>query len=380
MKKALGIYIHVPFCLKKCNYCDFCSFAGVDDDVKAKYVDALCRHIRLYRDTCSCHTVDSIYFGGGTPTLLPIDLFEKIFAALCESFDVSESAEITVECNPKTADVTYFKALHKMGVNRLSLGVQSANDNELRALGRVHTWGDSVDAFFDARRAGFENISADIMFGIPEQTEKSLENTLERVTELSPTHISAYGLIIEPGTPFFVNYEKLVLPDEDSEYNMYTGTRRWLSQHGFVQYEISNFALPGKESFHNLKYWRREEYLGFGVSAHSFFDETRFACPSSLNEYICGNYTGERSRISPNDAASEFVMLGMRLTEGVSESEFRSRFGKGFEESYGDALDRFVKSGFVVRKGGRCAFTDSGFYVSNTVLSEILSFDSSDDT
>ena len=308
--------------------------------------------------------------------MLPIYLFEKIFEALHKCFDVSASAEITVECNPKTADVTYFSSLHKMGVNRLSLGVQSANDNELKALGRVHTWQDSVDAFRDARAAGFENISADIMFGIPEQTEQSFERTLDLVMGLNPAHVSAYGLIIEENTPFFVNFKNLVLPDEDSEYTMYTGAHRCLESYGLVRYEISNFAYPGKESFHNLKYWKREEYLGFGVSAHSFFDETRFSCPSSLDEYIGGSFICESTRISPNDRANEFVMLGMRLENGISEKEFEKKFGKSFEDTYGKKLEGFERAGFVVRNNGRCRFTDNGFYVSNTVLSELLSFDS----
>ena len=290
-------------------------------------------------------------------------------------FVISKNAEITAECNPKTADVTYFSALHKMGVNRLSLGVQSANDNELEALGRVHTWQDSVDAFRDARKAGFENISADIMFGIPEQTKQSFERTLDKVLSLEPTHVSAYGLIIEENTPFFANFENLVLPDEDSEYTMYAGACQSFKAHGLMQYEISNFAHEGKESFHNLKYWKREEYLGFGVSAHSFFDETRFSCPSSLDEYIGGSFVCESSQISPNDRANEFVMLGMRLNAGISEEEFEQKFGKSFEETYGKKLEKFERSGFVVRNNGRCRFTDSGFYVSNTVLSEMLSFD-----
>lgn len=375
MKKTLGIYIHIPFCLKKCNYCDFCSFVGVNDTVKERYVDALCRHISNYAKKCADYTVDSIYFGGGTPTLLPIRLFEKIFEKLRESFNVSDKSEITVECNPKTADVTYFKALHRMGVNRLSLGVQSANDNELKALGRVHTWQDSVKAFSDARMSGFENISVDIMFGIPEQSEKSFGNTLDKIKELRPTHVSAYGLIIEENTPFYVNFENLVLPDEDTEYTMYTGACRCLEEIGLVRYEISNFSLPGKESFHNLKYWKREEYLGFGVSAHSFFDETRFSCPSSLDEYIGGNFILDSTGISPNDRENEFVMLGMRLEKGISEREFENRFGKSFDSVYGKALEKFERSGFVVREDGRCRFTDNGFYVSNTVLSELLSFE-----
>lgn len=372
MNKLLGIYIHIPFCIKKCNYCDFCSFPNVTEAQKDAYVSALCRDIASWREKCAGHTVDTVYFGGGTPTLLSVSQFERIFDALHKSFDVSDFVEITTECNPATADVTYFSELHKMGMNRLSIGVQSANDNELKALGRVHLFSDAVKAFHDARVAGFDNISADIMFGIPEQTENSFAQTLERVLELAPRHVSAYGLILEPDTPFFVNQKNLVLPDEDTEYNMYTDAVSTLAAAGLKRYEISNFALPGSESRHNLKYWHRDEYLGFGVSAHSFFDETRFFVPSELDEYIEGAHTVGSERIDRKDAVNEYVMLAMRLTQGVSEAEFEQRFTKSFDEVFGCRIKSFEDVGLIVRDGGRCAFTDRGFYVSNSVLSEII--------
>ena len=331
--------------------------------------------MRLWSDKAKDRAVDTVYFGGGTPTLLSVSQFEKIIETVKENFCVSKEAEITTECNPATADLDYFKELKKLGFNRISLGVQSANDRELALLGRVHNFSDAKKAFYDARRAGFDNISVDLMFGIPEQTEESFNNTLDEIFKLSPEHVSAYSLIVEPGTPFFANYKKLVLPDEDSEYNMYTGAVEAMEQCGLHRYEISNFAATGRESRHNLKYWRREEYLGFGISAHSFFNDERYENTSGLDAYINGAYTAASRKILPNEAVNEYVMLKMRLSEGIDENTFENLFGIEFGRAFGEALERFVCAGLVVREGGRCAFTDSGFYLSNSVLSEILSFD-----
>ena len=372
--KKLGIYIHIPFCIKKCDYCDFCSFAGVADDMKERYIDALCRHIGSYADKCEGYTVDTVYFGGGTPTTLKISQFKRIFDALRAAFDITEDAEITSECNPATADLEYFKDMRGLGFNRLSIGCQTLNDNELRALGRAHTKDDFIKAFSDARAAGFDNISVDLMFGIPEQTEESFKNTLNGILELAPEHISSYGLIIEEGTPFFVNREKLVLPNEDSEYTMYVGAVELLAEHGYARYEISNFAKASKESRHNLKYWRREEYLGFGVSAHSFFFDERIEAVEELDRYVRGEFESRKELICDSDAVNEYVMLKMRLAEGVDEAEFLRLFGKSFESLFGSALERFIRDDLVVREGGRCRFTDDGLYVSNYVLSEILEF------
>lgn len=372
MKKPLGIYIHLPFCLKKCLYCDFCSYVGVDGSLRERYVDALCRHISQYREICADHEVDTVYFGGGTPTLLATEQFSRIFKALHNNFSIAPDAEITVECNPATADLEKLRALRRLGVNRLSLGVQSANDDELAALGRVHRFADAVAAFSDARAAGFDNISVDLMFGIPNQTRESFSETLQKLLALSPDHVSAYGLILEEGTPFYTNSENLVLPDEDTEYTMYTDAWEAFESRGLSRYEISNFAASAFRSRHNLKYWHYDEYLGFGCSAHSLFGGKRFYCPAELGSYIAGEFIeGEED----TDPENEFVMLGMRLAEGVDESEFARRFGESFEECYGKALEPFVKKGLVLRKDGRTRFSDEGFYLSNAVLSEILTFD-----
>ncbi len=373
MKKALGIYIHIPFCLKKCLYCDFCSFVGTSEGQRGDYVEALCRHISLYREKCSEYTVDTVYFGGGTPTLLNADRFSRIVGTLYGVFDIAPDAEITTECNPATADLEKLRALRKLGFNRISLGIQSANDGELAALGRVHDFADARAAVRDARAAGFDNISVDIMFGLPNQTRESFRHTLDEVLSLSPDHVSAYGLIIEDGTPFSDNFEKLVLPDEDAEYNMYEDARRALESHGLSRYEISNFAANARQSRHNLKYWHYDEYLGFGCSGYSFFGGERFSAPSRLDAYIGGTFVEDKNETV--DPCDEFVMLGMRLTDGVDELEFERRFSVSFEERYGKALEPFVRDGFVIRGDGATRFSDKGFYVSNAVLSEILTFD-----
>ncbi len=347
----------------------------MSEEMRGKYVEALCKDIEDRARLCREHIADTVYFGGGTPTLLTVAQFEKIFCTLRKSFAISPDAEITVECNPRTADREKFAALRALGVNRLSIGMQSANDIELRALGRVHTAADFFEAFSDARAAGFDNISADIMFGIPEQTEESFKKTLKTLVALGPEHISAYGLILEEGTPFFANREKLVLPSEDSEYNMYTEAVGFLAQNGYEKYEISNFSKIGRESRHNLKYWHRDEYIGLGVSAHSFLYEKRSFAPADFDAYVRGQFEKGCEEISENDAIAEYVMLAMRTTRGVEENVFFDRFGKNFDDVFGDRLKPYRDGGFVVREDGRCAFTDNGSYVSNQILADILDFD-----
>ncbi len=375
-QKNLGIYLHIPFCIQKCAYCDFCSFPNTSAELREKYVEVLCRDIEDRAALCREHIADTVYFGGGTPTLLTAAQFEKIFSALRKNFTVSPDAEITVECNPKTASFEHFRALRALGVNRLSIGMQSAHDRELSALGRVHNSADFFECFRDARRAGFDNISVDLMFGIPYQTEESFKKTLELVTELEPEHISAYGLILEEGTPFFANREKLVLPSEESEYTMYTEAVGFLAHRGYDRYEISNFSKPDRESRHNLKYWQRDEYVGLGVSAHSFLCEKRSFAPAEIDAYLRGQFEKGCEEISENDAISEYVMLAMRTVRGVDTNVFFARYGKDFDTLFADKLKPYRDGGFVVRKDGSCAFTDSGFYVSNQVLADILDFDS----
>ncbi len=374
--KKLGIYIHIPFCVQKCLYCDFCSFPKSDELLKKKYVSALCNEMEHISQKCSEHIVDTIYFGGGTPTLLDISLFEQIISSLYRCFKTDNQCEISCECNPATADVEYLASLHSLGVNRLSIGLQSSNERELATLGRIHSYGDFVSTYRDARRAGFENISCDIMYGIPEQTIESFEKTLFDIVSLDAEHISAYGLKIESGTPFGKMRKGLHLPDEDCECKMYMLCGDYLSKHGYDKYEISNFAKRGFESKHNLKYWLGDDYIGFGVSAHSYFEGDRYANSRDIEGYVKGlDITESRRTILGVEKQTEYVMLRMRLRKGVEHSAFEKKFGCRFEDLYGNRLSEYIKNGYVVSGDSNTFFTDKGFLVSNYILSDILDFD-----
>ena len=373
--KSLGLYIHIPFCRRKCLYCDFCSGSDHTPEQLAQYTRALCADLEARAASCAAYSVDSIYFGGGTPTILPVELLISVLETVFRCFRVSPVAEITAECNPATGGREYFQAMRRAGWNRLSIGLQSAQENELKALGRIHSFSDFTQTFADARNAGFENISVDLMSSIPLQTSQSWSDTLERVCALSPEHISAYGLILEEGTPLFEMQSRLTLPDEDTAQSMYFDGIALLASHGYAQYEISNFARAGYESRHNLKYWSCGEYLGFGPAAYSDFAGDRFGNSRDIAAYIEGRPI-ECERETPSEAAriNEYVMLGMRLCKGVSASDFALRFGKDFEACFGARLAKYLPDGFVCRTPDGMAFTPKGFYVSNSILSDILDF------
>ena len=371
MPRTLGLYLHIPFCLKKCNYCDFCSFPDSKGDKMTAYADELIRRITLWAPDCEEYEVDTVYFGGGTPTLLPLADWKRLMAALRSSFRITSDCEITCECNPATADRPYLSALRGFGINRLSIGLQSANEGELKLLGRAHSLEDFCICFADARAAGFENISVDLMYGIPEQTLESFERTLDAVTALSPEHISAYGLKIEEGTPFFRKKESLPLPDEDTEYEMYCLCTRHLEKQGYQKYEISNFARAGKESRHNLRYWRRLDYLGLGVAAHSCFRGERFGNSRDLAAFLGGeDITAERTALTDGDRLYEYLILSLRLAEGIDGEEFSKLFGISFESFY-PRCEELIRQGFLKREGGRLSFTDRGFFLSNAILSDL---------
>ena len=379
--RTLGLYLHVPFCKSKCRYCDFCSFPHPKDDRIEAYLDALCREIESYGkeehpyfEAVRNRTVDTVYFGGGTPTLLSADLLSCVMSTLRRVFSIADDAEITVECNPATADLAYFQALRAMGFNRLSIGAQSMQDGELRLLGRLHTADDVRKTVADAREAGFRNVSLDLMLGIPGQTKESLADTLSAVLTLAPDHVSAYGLQIEDGTYFARHRDELSFPDEDTESAMYRMTAALLSANGISQYEISNFARPGFESRHNLRYWRRLDYLGFGLAAHSCMGAERFANTEDLNRYLTGAWRESREVISPHDILAETVMLGMRLAEGVDFLPLVKQYGEK-ALAYGDAFSAYIDDGFVKLDGTRLSFTEEGMYVSNTILSDVLDFE-----
>ena len=373
--KTLGLYVHIPFCRSKCLYCDFCSFPRQDEDRMVEYVAALCRDLKKHSPTCRDYVVDTVFLGGGTPTTLPAYLLKELMGDIHKHYNVAKNAEITAECNPVTGERELFARMRAAGINRLSIGLQSAHEKELKALGRLHNFDVFATCFADARAAGFDNISVDVMSGIPHQTPESRLETLKKVLALSPEHISSYDLIIEEGTPFARRIDTLPLPNEEATRQMYLEGVSFLSQNGYQQYEISNFARPGYESRHNLKYWNCDEYLGFGVAAHSDFGGVRFGNSRDIEEYL-KNHDITEEKVVPDQAErmGEYVMLRFRLCDGVDVSFFESRFGISFEEMYGKKLDPFVKSGLVCFENGRYYLTQEGMLVSNAILSEILDF------
>ena len=370
MTKPLGLYVHIPFCLRKCNYCDFCSFADVDRDVRRRYIDALIREIRGYKREEKL-ALNTVFFGGGTPSLLAPDELLEIMEAVRYAFHLCDDTEITVEVNPRTLTEEKLAAFVACGVNRISIGLQTIHENERLMLGRIHDYDDFKRCYSMVKAAGIDNISVDLMYGIPEQTHDSFKETLDAVIKLKPRHISCYGLIIEEGTPFYKNADSLSLPDEDAECDMYELAARLLAENGYVHYEISNYARPGYESRHNLKYWRLDEYIGVGLNAHSFFEGKRYFNTDALSDYI-QDAPREYTEVDSDYMAYDHVMLGLRLRSGISLSEYKKRFGRDLYASRRDTVDRLVRLGYMSFDGDRLALTERGFYVSNTILTELL--------
>lgn len=373
--RSLGLYIHIPFCRTKCLYCDFCSFVSRDEQQREAYVGALLREIEA-RGTKD-YSVDTVYFGGGTPSLFSAEQIGRIIGEIKESFNVSPDAEITLECNPMTVSDgdEYFKELRALGVNRLSLGVQSAVDGELKLIGRRHSFEEAKATFLAAREVGFDNISLDLMFGIPSQTLESLKESANQVLNLEPEHISIYSLQLEEGTPLYRMRERYSLADDDAAADMYELVVKMMKDAGYRHYEISNFARGGRESKHNCKYWRLDEYLGLGLAAHSDFGGKRLENTRDMERYLGGEWLEAASDISNSEREFEFLMLGFRTADGISKSEFLARFGVDFDEKYGEKMEKFKKMGYFCEKGDALALTESGFEVSNAILTEILDFD-----
>ena len=371
MTDSVGIYIHVPFCLKKCLYCDFCSLGGTASQEREAYVEALLQEIAS--SPYPPLSVDTVFFGGGTPTLLGADSLVRILNALKARFRVAEGAEISVEANPATVDREGLLALRRGGFNRLSVGVQSLCEEELQTLGRAHTASDATEVLQWAREAGFDSVNADVMFGIPGQTVRSLEKTLAQVLSLGVSHLSAYSLILEEETPFYEMRDSLALPDEEAECEMALLAQRMLADLGFRHYEISNYALPGHECRHNLKYWRCDPYIGFGVAAHSCYGGERFGNVADVAAYTKTPLRSSafKEKISAEAAEYEFLILGLRTGEGISEEEFRHRFDFDFWEKYGGRVNKYLGSGHMIRENGRVCFTEEGMRVSNTVLVDL---------
>lgn len=411
----LSLYIHIPFCVRKCHYCDFLS-APCKEETRQEYVEALCMEIvqraKLYKD----RIVDTIFFGGGTPSLLSAKQMGKIMETVRQEFQILTEAEISMEVNPGTADREKLKAYKECGINRLSIGLQSANNEELKVLGRIHTWEVFENTWKQVRELGFSNVNIDLMSALPGQTLESYENTLRKVLALKPEHISAYSLIIEEGTKFYewfgdevsrtggeayelsledmeVYFRAKKLPDEIADRRMYEMTRTLLEEHGYHRYEISNYALKGYECKHNVGYWKRKEYLGLGLGAASLLSNVRSSNVSELSEYLelgqkmqhLGkvqedikhkeiDWSAEQEELSIKDQMEEFMFLGLRMIEGISCLEFEKQFGKSLQEIYGTQIVKLEKQGLLQyqEETERYALTLQGIDVSNQVFVEFI--------
>ena len=425
--EKLELYIHIPFCVRKCGYCDFVS-APAAEEAQAAYVKALLEEIGLAaaellpvrEKGLPGYLVTTIFFGGGTPSIVDPLYIEEILSGIRRNFSLSESPEITLEANPGTLTAEKLAVYRRAGVNRLSLGLQSADDGELAMLGRIHTYREFEESYFLAREAGFQNINVDLMAALPEQTEESFKKSLRKVVSLKPEHISVYSLIIEEGTPFYEKYHKQAeareegsgdtapLPTEEAERRMYYDTERLLGEAGYSRYEISNYARPDFPCRHNMGYWTGVPYLGFGISAASYIEGKRFVNTSDREAYVAallgpdldkeesrtktgtdilpektapaerGNSVAlreirkEEEAVTRERAMEEFMFLGLRMTEGISETEFEDRFGQPLKEIYGEALNKLEKEGLMERSSGRRRLTAAGIDVSNYVLAEFL--------
>ena len=368
----LGLYVHIPYCVRKCNYCDFCSLPNGKCEVPDFYVDALCKEISSYKEQGK-RRLDTIYFGGGTPSLLSMSKMQRIVASIRDSFEISESAEITFEANPGTLTPEKAQGYKALGFNRVSMGLQSIHEKEMKKLGRIHNYQDFITSFNLLREAGFDNINVDLMYGIPYQTKETFEKTLKAVTALSPEHISAYGLILEEGTPLFSEKDLLPFPTTDEECDMYELACLTLRESGYEHYEISNYARAGKRSRHNMLYWNLADYIGVGAAAHSYLEGTRYYNTADVEEYIRGILEGSPCREESDvDLAFEYVMLKLRLADGFILSDYEKKFGTPFLKGKEDAIDKFIKAGLVTLLDGRIRLTERGFYLSNSILVEIL--------
>lgn len=393
--KKLGMYIHIPFCIKKCLYCDFLSFVNTGIDIHRQYIEALKKEIEYYGEVYGDEfTVDTIFFGGGTPSLIDANLLKEVLQLIKDKYKVQKDAEITIECNPKTVDVEKLEIYKEAGINRLSIGVQTFNDMALKRLGRVHKSEDAKETYALARKAGFDNINIDLMFAIPEHTYDVWEDTLNQVVCLNPEHISFYSLQLEEGTRYFEMFEKgeLKMVSDKIDRDMYHDACKFLKKSGYNHYEISNCSKVGFECKHNLKYWSMGDYLGIGLGSHSYMSRERFSNTRDLEKYVetltdqnsdamADGKNHERNWLewqhtnTERDDMVEFIITGMRRQEGISLIEFENRFGKKLFESYPEKkelVQQYVEKGMIVLEQDRMRFTIKGVDVSNSVLAEFV--------
>ena len=367
------LYIHIPFCVKKCLYCDFLSFPA-DEKTKERYIEALCDELIFIGSERCDKPLRSVFIGGGTPSVLPAEHMVRVMNVVKERFTLEDDAEITIECNPGTLDEEKLTAYRACGINRLSIGLQSSHESELKSLGRIHNYEDFVRSIRMAEKAGFDNINVDLMSGLPGQSESSFEETLRKVCTLSESikHISAYSLIIEEETPFGQMYEdgRLDLPDEDADREMYHMTSRILKEYGFERYEISNYARKGYECRHNIGYWTGVEYYAAGLDAASYYGHCRYTDTPDMEEYLKDPLAGPVliEKLDQQGLMSEYMILGLRLISGVSVSEFEKRFKTGIFVVYGREIDRFISDGLLEHCEDRIKLSEKGLDLANFVM------------
>lgn len=365
LKKSLGIYIHIPFCVRKCKYCDFLS-GPADVDVQKQYMEMLLTEMEQNKGLLKNSCIRTVFFGGGTPSILAGEEIAKILSRLDELGTIKENAEVSIEVNPGTVTEEKLLCWKAAGINRISFGLQSADNEELKCLGRIHTWEEFEENYHLARVCGFANINVDLMSALPGQTVDSWRTTMERVLTLEPEHISAYSLIIEEGTPFYETYAQHpeLLPSEEEERAMYYETKAFLEKKGYERYEISNYAKPGYECRHNLSYWERIDYLGFGLGAASLFGNVRKSNQTEMSEYLLGNFDGEQEVLDEISAMEEYFFLGLRKMKGIDWTPYK--------EHYQKTVEKLMSEKLIEQDGDYIRLTELGIDVSNYVLSEFL--------
>lgn len=379
-KDTMGMYIHIPFCVKKCIYCDFLS-KPAQAQVIDEYVSALLNEIKVSATEFKNKMVKTIFFGGGTPSILKEKQTADIMEMVYSHYNVDDNAEITTEANPGTLSFEKLKNYRNLGINRLSMGLQTTDNSELKTLGRIHTYEKFLEEYDIAREVGFDNINIDLMSAIPDQTVESYVTTLRRIVKLKPEHISAYSLIIEENTPLYDMYERGELDgrlaDEDAERKMYYETKDILSEYGYNRYEISNYSLKGYECRHNLSYWERINYAGFGTGAASLIDELRYTNTGDISQYIAASSDLKKIRkevrkLSKDERMEEYMFLGLRKMKGVSVPQFKEEFGVDIMDIYENVINKFKAQKLLECTGDRIYLTDKGIDVSNMVMAEFL--------
>ena len=374
----LGLYIHIPFCVTKCKYCDFNSFK-IDLNEKIKYLNYLGEEMKLYKEEIKNREIDSVFVGGGTPSILNENEINILFEKIKENFNIKSNAEITMECNPGTLTLNKLKVMKKSGVNRLSIGLQAVQNHHLKYIGRIHTFEEFEKNYHDAKQMGFDNINIDLMYALPNQSREDWMESLEKVVKLNPTHISAYSLILEENTELFKMYERdeFNLLDENADIEMYEYTIDYLKSHGYNQYEISNYAKDNFECKHNVLYWKCEEYVGIGASASGYFNGIRYNNICELDNYEKMILEGEKpieweENLSIKDEIEESIFLGLRMNEGIQISDFKEKYNFDFEKEYKNEIEKLSKMELIEIDNNRMKLTQKGREISNSVFVEFI--------